>query len=30
MFASHCTGREDVKGAIRNAERAAQRIFRNS
>lgn len=30
MFASHCTGREDVKTAIRNAERAAQRIFRNT
>jgi len=30
MFASHCTGREDVKGAIKNAERAATRIFRNT
>lgn len=30
MFATYCTGRDDVKGAIRNAERAAQRIFRNS
>lgn len=28
MFASYVTGREDVKGAIRTAERAAQRIFR--
>ncbi|MDP4022305.1 ABC transporter substrate-binding protein [Methylobacterium sp. NEAU 140] len=30
MFASYCTGRDDVKGAMRNAERAAQRIFRNA
>lgn len=28
MFASYVTGREDVKGAMRTAERAAQRIFR--
>lgn len=30
MFASYVTGREDVKGAIRTAERQAQRIFRNA
>ena len=30
MFASYCTGRDDAKTAIRNAERAAQRIFRNA
>lgn len=30
MFASYCTGREDAKGAIRNAERQAQRIFRQA
>jgi multiple sugar transport system substrate-binding protein len=28
MFASHCTGREDAKGAIRTAERQLQRIYR--
>lgn len=28
MFASYATGREDVKGVMRTAERAAQRIFR--
>jgi multiple sugar transport system substrate-binding protein len=28
MFASYCTGSADVKTAMRNAERAAQRIFR--
>ncbi|MDB5592274.1 extracellular solute-binding protein, partial [Enterovirga sp.] len=30
MFAGYCTGRTDLKGAIRQAERAAQRIFRNA
>ncbi len=30
MFAGFCTGREDAKTAIRSAERAAQRIFRNA
>ena len=30
MFASYCTGRTDAKGAIKSAERAAQRIFRNA
>jgi multiple sugar transport system substrate-binding protein len=28
MFASYCTGREDVKGAIASAERQAKRIYR--
>src|SRR3954467_536813 len=28
MFASYATGREDLKGAIKNAERQAKRIFR--
>jgi multiple sugar transport system substrate-binding protein len=28
MFANHCTGREDVKGAIAIAERQARRIYR--
>ena len=28
MFANYCTGREDVKGAMASAERAAKRIFR--
>jgi multiple sugar transport system substrate-binding protein len=28
MFANVCTGREDVKGAIRIAERQAQRVYR--
>jgi multiple sugar transport system substrate-binding protein len=28
MFASYCTGRDDVKGAIRTAERQLQRIYR--
>jgi multiple sugar transport system substrate-binding protein len=28
MFANYCTGREDLKGAIRGAERQAKRIFR--
>jgi multiple sugar transport system substrate-binding protein len=28
MFASYCTGREDVKGAIAMAERQAKRIYR--
>jgi multiple sugar transport system substrate-binding protein len=28
MFASYCTGREDVRGAIRTAERQFQRIYR--
>jgi multiple sugar transport system substrate-binding protein len=28
MFASYCTGREDVKGAIKIAERQFQRIYR--
>jgi multiple sugar transport system substrate-binding protein len=28
MFASYCTGSADAKTAMRNAERAAQRIFR--
>ncbi len=30
MFAAYCTGRDDAKGAIRTAERQAQRIFRSS
>ena len=30
MFAGYCTGRTDVKGAIQNCERQAQRIFRNA
>lgn len=29
MFARYCTGQEDVKGTIKTAERAAQRIFRS-
>jgi multiple sugar transport system substrate-binding protein len=29
MFASYCTGSTDVKGAIANAERQAQRIYRS-
>ena len=28
MFASYCTGRDDVKGVIRTAERQFQRIYR--
>ena len=28
MFANYATGREDLKGAIRTAERSAQRLFR--
>jgi multiple sugar transport system substrate-binding protein len=28
MFASYATGRDDLKGAIKNAERQAKRIFR--
>jgi len=28
MFANYCTGREDVKGAIKIAERQAQRLYR--
>jgi multiple sugar transport system substrate-binding protein len=28
MFAAYCTGREDVKGAIAQAERAAKRLYR--
>ena len=28
MFANYCTGREDVKGAMRIAERQLQRIYR--
>jgi multiple sugar transport system substrate-binding protein len=28
MFASHCTGATDIKGAIRTAERQLQRIYR--
>jgi multiple sugar transport system substrate-binding protein len=28
MFAAYCTGREDVKGAIRIAERQLTRIYR--
>lgn len=28
MFANYCTGREDIKGTIRIAERQAQRLFR--
>ncbi len=30
MFASYCTGREDLKTSIRTAERQAQRIFRSA
>lgn len=30
MFAGYCTGRSDLKTAIKTAERAAQRIFRNA
>jgi len=30
MFAGYCTGRSDLKGAIQNCERQAQRIFRNA
>ena len=28
MFANYCTGREDVKGAMALAERAAKRMYR--
>ena len=28
MFANYCTGREDVKTAMKSAERSAKRIFR--
>ena len=28
MFANYCTGREDLKGAIAQAERQAKRIYR--
>jgi multiple sugar transport system substrate-binding protein len=28
MFANYCTGREDVKGAIAQAERSAKRLYR--
>ncbi|MCW5681756.1 MAG: carbohydrate ABC transporter substrate-binding protein [Xanthobacteraceae bacterium] len=28
MFANYCTGREDIKGAMKIAERQAQRIYR--
>jgi multiple sugar transport system substrate-binding protein len=28
MFANYCTGREDVKGSIKIAERQLQRIYR--
>ncbi|HWW49862.1 MAG TPA: ABC transporter substrate-binding protein [Xanthobacteraceae bacterium] len=28
MFANYCTGREDLKGAMASAERAAKRIYR--
>jgi multiple sugar transport system substrate-binding protein len=28
MFANYCTGREDVKGAIAQAERQAKRVYR--
>lgn len=28
MFANYCTGREDLKGSIANAERQAKRIYR--
>jgi multiple sugar transport system substrate-binding protein len=28
MFASYCLGREDLKGAIKIAERQFQRIYR--
>jgi multiple sugar transport system substrate-binding protein len=28
MFANVCTGREDVKGAIKIAERQAMRLYR--
>jgi multiple sugar transport system substrate-binding protein len=28
MFANYCTGREDVKGSIAQAERQARRIYR--
>ena len=28
MFANYCTGRDDVKTVMRNAERGAQRLFR--
>jgi multiple sugar transport system substrate-binding protein len=28
MFANYCTGREDLKGAIKMAERQFQRIYR--
>jgi multiple sugar transport system substrate-binding protein len=29
MFANYCTGRDDVKGAISNAERQLKRIYRS-
>jgi multiple sugar transport system substrate-binding protein len=29
MFANYCTGREDVKGSISNAERQLKRIYRS-
>jgi multiple sugar transport system substrate-binding protein len=29
MFATYCTGRDDVKGSIKNAERQFQRIYRS-
>jgi multiple sugar transport system substrate-binding protein len=29
MFANYCTGREDLKGSIANAERQAKRIYRS-
>jgi multiple sugar transport system substrate-binding protein len=29
MFANYVTGREDIKGAIKMAERQAQRIYRS-
>jgi multiple sugar transport system substrate-binding protein len=28
MFAAYCTGREDLKGTMRIAERQLQRIYR--
>ena len=29
MFANYCTGRDDVKGAMSDAERQAKRIYRS-
>jgi multiple sugar transport system substrate-binding protein len=29
LFANYCTGREDIKGAIANAERQAKRLYRS-